>query len=154
PGVVPGKPDDSTLLKAVLHAEGVKPMPPVGARLAAKDVAALRAWVAAGAPVPPGEVVATPAVRSSHWAFQPIRRPAGPAVKQKGWVRNPIDAFILARLEKEGVKPSPEADRITLLRRVSLDLTGLPPTPAQVDAFLADKRPDAYERLVDRLLAS
>ena len=73
---------------------------------------------------------------------------------RRAWVRNPIDAFILARLEREGIEPSPEADRVTLLRRLSFDLTGLPPTPEEVEAFLADNRPDAYERAVDRLLAS
>ncbi len=88
-----------------------------------------------------------------HWAFMPPVRPALPAVRNEKWVRNPIDRFVLARLEREGLKPSPEADRATLLRRLSFDLTGLPPTPAEIDAFLADKSPDAYEKQVDRLLA-
>jgi hypothetical protein len=90
----------------------------------------------------------------AHWAFKAPVRPDVPAVPDPAWVRTPIDAFILARLEKEGLKPSPEADRLTLIRRVTLDLTGLPPTPDEVDAFLKDTRPDAYERLVERLLAS
>ncbi len=89
-----------------------------------------------------------------HWAFQPLRTPPLPAVRGVEWVRNPLDRFVLARLEREGIAPAPEADRATLLRRVRLDLTGLPPAPAEVAAFLADRRPDAYERLVDRLLAS
>ena len=89
-----------------------------------------------------------------HWAYVKPVRPSPPSVKDKAWVRNPIDAFVLARLEKEGLHPSPEADRATLIRRVSLDLTGLPPTLAEVDAFVADRSPDAYEKLVDRLLAS
>src|SRR5262245_58979090 len=89
-----------------------------------------------------------------HWAFRPIVRPREPAVKGVEWVRNPIDTFVLARLEKEGIAPSPEADKVTLLRRVSLDLTGILPSPAEVDAFLADGRPGAYERVVERLLAS
>src|SRR6516165_8657819 len=89
-----------------------------------------------------------------HWAFATPRRPDVPAVKNPGWCRNAIDRFILARLEKENLAPSPEAPRETLIRRVTLDLTGLPPTPAEVDAFLADPSPDAYPRLVDRLLAS
>ena len=89
-----------------------------------------------------------------HWAFIPPVRPHIPQVSRTAWVRNPIDAFILARLDKEGLKPSPEADRATLLRRLSLDLIGLPPTPAEVDAFLADPSPNAYEKQVDRLLAS
>ena len=91
---------------------------------------------------------------AKHWAFVGPTRPAAPAVKDESWVRNPIDRFVLARLEKEGIKPSPEADRATLIRRVCLDLLGLPPSIAEVDEFLADTRPDAYERLVDRLLES
>ena len=90
----------------------------------------------------------------SHWAFIPPRRPAVPEVAKPGWARNPIDRFILARLERAGLAPSPEADRATLLRRLSLDLIGLPPSPEEVDAFLADRSAGAYERAVDRLLAS
>jgi hypothetical protein len=89
-----------------------------------------------------------------HWAFIPPRRATLPVVKQRDWLRNPIDAFILARLERDGLSPSPEADRVTMLRRLTLDLTGLPPTPIEVDAFLADRSPGAYEHVVDRLLAS
>jgi len=89
-----------------------------------------------------------------HWAFQPPQRPSAPKVKNPRWVRNPIDAFVLARFEQEKVTPSPEADRATLIRRLSLDLLGLPPTPAEVEAFRNDKRPEAYERLVDALLTS
>ncbi|MGV3722908.1 MAG: DUF1549 and DUF1553 domain-containing protein, partial [Actinomycetota bacterium] len=88
------------------------------------------------------------------WSFQPVRRPAIPRTRLAGWVSNPIDAFILAKLEARGLKPSPTADRVTLIRRVSLDLLGLPPTPAEVDAFVNDRKPGAYERVVDRLLAS
>src|SRR5213082_573673 len=91
---------------------------------------------------------------SKHWAFIPPVRSELPAVKQKSWPRTPIDYFILARLEKEDIKPAPEADRITLIRRLSLDLIGLPPTIAEVDEFVSDRRPDAYERVVERLLAS
>ena len=91
---------------------------------------------------------------ADHWSFRPPRRVTPPVVKNPRWIRNPIDAFVLGRLEREGMSPSPEADRAALIRRVSLDLTGLPPTPAEVDAFLGDDRPDAYERLVDRLLAT
>src|SRR5262249_45918514 len=89
-----------------------------------------------------------------HWAFQKTVRPALPQVRAADWVRTPIDAFVLARLEAAGLTPSPAAERFTLLRRVTFDLSGLPPTPAEVDAFLRDDRPDAYERVVDRLLAS
>src|SRR6516162_8535248 len=97
---------------------------------------------------------AEPPSPPSHWAFRAPIRATPPAVKDAAWVRNPIDRFILARLEQEGIASSPEADRVTLLRRVSLDLVGLPPSPREVDDFLADSRPDAYERVVDRLLAS
>ena len=88
-----------------------------------------------------------------HWAWRMPVRPALPQVKRTEWPRNPIDYFVLARLEQEGLSPAPEADRYTLIRRVSLDLIGLPPSPQQVEEFVKDTRPDAYERLVDRLLA-
>jgi hypothetical protein len=113
-------------------------MPPVGAPLTAEEIAAIKAWIDAGAKFP------TVVAKSTHWAFQPIQRPA----------KTSIDALILERLAKEGIAASPEADRRTLIRRVSLDLTGLPPTPREVEDFVADKRPDAYEKLVDRLLSS
>src|SRR3989454_3259690 len=108
--------------------------------------ASLAVWVGAAEPASRGS--------SDHWAFQPVRRPAFPEVKDPAWVKSPIDAFILARLEQEGLKPAPEADRETLVRRLSLDLLGLPPTLAEVEEFVSDPRPDAYELLVDRLLAS
>jgi len=146
---VPGRAKDSLLVKRVKGAHGGLPRMPLGfAPLTDAQVAALERWVDAGAPWPEGGTT------SKHWAYVPPKRPAVPKVKNAAWVRNPIDAFVLARLEKEGLKPSPQADRVTLLRRLSLDLIGLPPTPAEVDAFLADTRPDAYERQVDRLLAS
>jgi hypothetical protein len=97
---------------------------------------------------------ASPAPRSTHWSFQPLQRPEIPGVQDQSWARNPIDAFVLARLERESIAPAPEADRRTLLRRLSFDLTGLPPKSEEVQAFLSDNRPDAYERLIDRLLAS
>src|SRR5258707_630981 len=90
----------------------------------------------------------------NHWAFKAPVRPALPTVTDKSWVRNPLDSFILSRLEKEGLKPSPPADRVTLLRRLHLDLTGLPPTPPEIDQFIADQAPDAYEKAVERLLVS
>jgi mono/diheme cytochrome c family protein len=156
PAVVPGKSGDSRLIQAVTGGnDEVAAMPPKGPRLDAREVALLRAWIDGGAPIPTGETVARKdEPRSKHWSFQPIRRPAEPVVRNANWCRNPIDRFILARLEKQGIAPSPEADRVTLLRRLSLDLTGLPPTPTEIDDFLADKRPDAYERVVERLLAS
>jgi hypothetical protein len=100
-----------------------------------------------------GEATATPR-GGTHWSFIKPVRPTEPQVKDVGWVRNPIDRFVLTRLEKEGIRPAPEASRETLIRRVSLDLTGLPPTPVEIDAFLADQATDAYDKLVDRLLAS
>ena len=111
PAVTPGQAGKSRILLAVTSADGVKPMPPKGPPLDAVQVAVLRAWIDAGAAAPAAEVAATSAA-SKHWSFQPIVRPAEPAVKDAAWVRNPIDRFILARLEKEGVAPSPEADRV------------------------------------------
>ena len=143
PGVIaPGKPDASALLKRVAAADASR-MPPPGTapHLTPAEIAKLREWIRQGAPY------------REHWAWIPPRRPPLPVVKTKGWARNPIDAFVLARLEKAGLKPSPEADRFVLLRRASLDLRGLPPTPEEVDAFARDKSPDAYERAVDRFLA-
>jgi hypothetical protein len=143
--------DETPLLQVVLgtHDE-VAQMPYKKPPLAEADIAILRAWVAAGAPGPENEEPE----KSVHWAFVPPVRAEAPAVKTIGWTRNPIDAFILARLEADEIAPAPEADRVALLRRVSLDLVGLPPTPAEVAAFVSDTRPDAYERAVDRLLAS
>ncbi|MFN3652789.1 MAG: PSD1 and planctomycete cytochrome C domain-containing protein [Armatimonadota bacterium] len=150
--IVPGKGAESRLVHYVAGAVDGKLMPPAGERLSAEQVGLLRAWIDQGAEWPASADAETP--RNPHWAFQPVKRPAVPAVKRKGWVTNPIDAFVLARLEQRGLRPSTPADRVTLLRRVSLDLTGIPPTPEEVDAFVNDRRPGAYERVVDRLLAS
>jgi len=140
--VLVGKPDKSPLLQRIKDA-GSRRMPPpsAGPALTPEQVAKLRRWIEQGAEY------------TQHWAWTPPKPRALPSVKTKGWVRNPIDAFVLARLEKQGLKPSPEADRYTLLRRVSLDIRGLPPTPAEVEAFANDKSPDAYEKAVDRMLA-
>lgn len=127
-------------------------MPPIGAPLTAAEVAKFKSWIEEGAKWPAGYKPGSQA--GGHWSFQPIQRPTAPQVRDQAWVRNPIDAFLLARLEKEGLHPSPEAPKATLLRRLSLDLTGLPPTPQETQAFLADSAPGAYERAVDRLLAS
>ncbi len=144
--VVPGSASRSRLYRRV--AEGT--MPPASApRLRDTEVRLLKAWIDGGAPG--GAAAAEP---SRHWAWQPVKRPAVPVVKDRAWVKTPIDAFVLAELEKRGLRPSPPADRRTLIRRASLDLTGLPPTPEEVDAFLADRSPDAWEKVVDRLLAS
>jgi Protein of unknown function (DUF1553)/Protein of unknown function (DUF1549)/Planctomycete cytochrome C len=152
--VLPGKSGESLVVKMVECAKGVKPMPPKGPRLSASEVAVLRRWIDDGAKIPAREKIVASRRGASHWAFQPVRHFPLPAVKDAAWTRTAIDRFILARLEKEGIRPSPEADRVTLLRRASLDLIGLPPTIEEVKAFLADARPDAYERQVDRLLAS
>ncbi len=156
PAIVPGKSAASRLLIAVRGGnDEVAAMPPKGSRLSEHEIALLRDWIDGGAPVPPNERAdKTSNSASKHWAFQPIRRPALPSVKNASWCRNSIDRFILARLEKENITPAPEADRVTLLRRVSLDLIGLPPSPKDIEDFLSDKRPHAYERTVDRLLSS
>ncbi|MBI2680136.1 MAG: PSD1 domain-containing protein [Candidatus Solibacter usitatus] len=154
--IVPRKSADSRLIQMVAGAVEGRIMPPAGEKLSAAEIGVLRAWIDQGAVWPAGSTVAATVVRpkSSHWSLQPIQRPAIPAVRTAAWVRNPIDAFILERLESEKIAPAPEADKNTLLRRLSLDLIGLPPTPAEVAAFLADKSSDAYERAVDRLMAS
>ncbi len=144
--VVPGKPDDSLLMKRVLGHGGLPRMPMGFAPLTSAQLQTLRTWIASGAKVDAAEKV--------HWAYVPAKLPTVPEPKFKGWTRNPIDNFILARLERGALRPSPEASKETLIRRVTLDLTGLPPTLEEIDAFLADKSPDAYEKVVDRLLAS
>ena len=150
--IEPGKAEESLLVKRVTSDKKEFQMPPAGPRLTAAEVEAVKAWIAAGAKVPEN-LLAQPLPRrqSDHWAFQALKKPVPPQV---AGARSAIDAFVLARLSKEGVAPSPEASRATLLRRVSLDLTGLPPTADEMREFLADARPDAYERLVDRLLES
>jgi hypothetical protein len=150
--IKPGSPADSLLMRAVEQSGDLK-MPP-GRKLPEEQIAILRNWIAAGAEWPKDAAVSAKRKGADWWAFQPVRRVEPPAVKQVTWVRNPVDHFILARLEKEKLKPSPEASKETLLRRVNLDLNGLLPTPKEVQEFVADTRPDAYERVVDRLLSS
>jgi mono/diheme cytochrome c family protein len=140
--VVPGEPDQSELLRRITAEDAGERMPPEGKPLEAEQVALVRQWIAEGAKW------------EAHWAFQPLTQPPVPDVASRDWVRNPIDAFILSRLEQSGLRPAPPADRAALARRAYYDLTGLPPTPAEIDDFLADQSPDAYERLVERLLAS
>jgi len=147
PSVVIGKSAASPLIRRILGQDG-KPRMPMGfAPLAERDVNVLRAWIDQGAK-------ASASSSRKHWAYQKPIRPAVPKVKFATWVTNPIDAFVLSGIEKEGLKPSPPADRVTLIRRVTLDLTGLPPTPEEVDAFVTDRAPDAYRKVVDRLFAS
>jgi len=158
--IIPRNSKDSALVRRLLGVD--EPRMPFGnPPLPADNIDLIRAWIDQGAPAPaassapPGPESARRAgARTTQWAFVKPVRPAVPEVKGKAWVRNPIDAFVLARLEKEGLSPSPGADKETLIRRVSLDLIGLPPTIAEVDAFLKDKSPNAYEKVVDRLLAS
>ena len=162
--VVPGSPDDSLLIDVIRY-DGPIRMPPDG-RLPAAVVADFERWVARGAVDPRVSDVPVVAARSDsggaydfgpgreHWAFRPMARPEPPAVGDAAWALNAIDRFVLARLEAEGLAPVAPAGKRQLLRRVTFDLTGLPPTPAEVDAFLADESPGAYERVVDRLLAS
>ncbi len=141
--IVPGDPDSSVILDRICSDDPDEVMPPPSTKkaLTAAQRDLLSRWIAAGAEYQP------------HWSFLPPARPAPPAVGDEAWVKNPIDRFILARLEDEGLAPAPEADRRTLARRLALDLTGLPPEPADVAAFVADERDDAYERFVDALLA-
>jgi Protein of unknown function (DUF1549)./Planctomycete cytochrome C. len=139
--IVPGDPQKSELVRRVTAENKAVRMPPVysGVTLTDREIGLIRDWVAQGA------------VWEKHWSFIPPKRPELPKVARPAWIRNPIDAFVLARLDREGLAPSPEAERAILIRRVSLDLTGIPPTPAEVDAF---ERDGDYEKVVDRLLAS
>jgi hypothetical protein len=162
PALLPARPDDSPLLKAVRYKDGLE-MPPSG-KLPAGQIDLIARWAKMGAPYAAGreEVVRAPAPKEmkvteadrNYWAYRPLRRPAVPAVRNAHWAKTPIDAFVLAKLEANGLTPAAPAGRVALIRRACYDLTGLPPTPAEVDAFVEDKKPDAYERLVDRLLAS
>ncbi len=142
--IVPGKPDESELVRRIFAGDPDDKMPPAAANLPLSegDRQILKQWVAQGAKY------------DGHWALRPPERPASPKVSDPGWARNPIDEFVLARLDAERLRPSPESDRATLLRRVSLDLVGLPPTPEEVETFVADRSANAYEKQVDRLLAS
>ena len=156
------EPDKSLIVEALGY-EGRVKMPPPG-KLSAEKISAVRAWVAAGAPTPPVESatgvrsVATRGVITeadrNFWAFKPLANPKPPAVSRKDWAANPIDAFVLSAMEKKGLAPAPPADRYTLLRRATFDLTGLPPTDKEIADFLADRSPNAFEKVVDRLLAS
>ncbi len=178
PAVVPGKPGESLLLDAVLHSKKELKMPPKE-KLTTADIRVLKRWIRDGAPWPatsalaaapppkPGERIGdawsdprNPIVRIfggqrlDLWSLQPVSNAPPPPVRHKRWVRNPIDRFVLARVEAAKLAPANEADRRTLLRRLTFDLTGLPPSPEEVDAFLRDRSPDAYEQLMDRLLDS
>ena len=142
----------SRLIAFVAGTDPQKVMPPEGAPLKPEEVGILRAWIDQGLTWPEGD--SPQEAKPLHWAYQPLKRVVPPVVKKSDWVRNPIDHFVLAELEQHGVPPSPEADRYTLIRRLSLNLLGLPPSIEQVDQFVNDARPNAYEELVDRLLKS
>ena len=159
--IKPGNSADSRLIQLVAGLNKDMRMPMTGDPLTPEQVGLLRAWIDQGLAWPePGEsskpnsVLTIQRSKIKHWAFVPPQRPKLPRVKNATWVRNPVDSFVLARLEKEGIQPSVEADRETLIRRLSLDLIGLPPTPEEVTEFLADQQANAYERVVDRLLDS
>jgi hypothetical protein len=158
--LAPGKPNESLILKAVSYADAELQMPPDG-KLPAAEIAVLTKWLDLGAPLPGADVSAASIqtrvdIESGRrfWSFQLLRNLTPPAVNRPDWPRGPIDTFILARLENEGLSPSSPADRRTLIRRVTFDLVGLPPPANDVETFVADDGPDAYERLVDRLLSS
>jgi len=149
--VVAGDPEASRLYQLISH-KTEPAMPFKGAKLAAEDIAQIADWIKAGTPY--DEPLKASAAAPDHWAFKVPKRPPTPVVRNKAWVRNPVDAFIAAEQEKRGLKPVPEADPRVLLRRVYLDLTGLPPTPEEMRAYLADHSASAYEKVVDKLLAS
>ncbi|MBA4066135.1 MAG: hypothetical protein C0501_20940 [Isosphaera sp.] len=158
PALVPGKPADSLLLKSLRY-DGDAKMPPKG-KLPDAVIKDFEAWVAAGAPDPRKAGGAAKTVGldlekgRQFWSYRPVANPPAPAVKDGAWPAGDLDRFVLAALEAKGLRPAPDADRATLARRLYFDLTGLPPTPEQTDAFVNDKSPDAYEKLVDKLLAS
>ena len=152
--IEPGDPDKSLLIRALRYQDKDLRMPP-GKALPPEVVADFENWIRSGAVMPAAAIAAKPIdQRKQFWSFQPPRDHAPPEVKRKDWARNDIDRFVLAKLEEKGLGPSPATDARTLIRRVYIDLTGLPPTAAEADAFADDKSPDAYARLIDRLLAS
>ncbi len=160
PAITPGKVEESLLIKAIRYTDPDLQMPPKGKKLSADQIAALEKWVQAGAPWP-GTDKAKVKVRGkitdedrAWWAFQPVRRPNVPEINDEGWSRNTVDRFIFKKLQEAGLRPSPETDRRTLIRRVYYDLVGLPPSAEEIQTFALDSAPRAYERLVERLLES
>ncbi len=161
PAIVPGKPDQSLLIQAVTHTHERLKMP-LNGKLAENEIADLKSWIAAGAVWPESaKIKAQPAAKytitaaqRAFWSFQPFRKPAPPPTRDRRWPSSPIDSFLLAKIEQAGLAPAPPAGRRTLIRRATFDLTGLPPTPDEVETFVHDKSPDAFAKVVDRLLAS
>ena len=158
PAIVPGDPNKSLLIKAVRYTDPDLQMPPKGQKLSDQQIADLEAWVKMGAPDP--RTVSAVAAKTwtknerDHWSFKPVVKPAIPEVKETNWVQTPVDSFIAAKLEANGMKPSPIADKRTLIRRATFDLIGIAPTLKEVQDFLDDNSPDAFAKVVDRLLAS
>jgi mono/diheme cytochrome c family protein len=164
PAIEAGKPDDSLLIQAVRQAAGAPKMPYGRPKLKPEDIDALAEWVRAGAPWPASSAPPAPAPAATRrpitadqrafWAFQPLAKTPPPAVRDAGWAKNDVDRFVLARLEHDGLTPVAPADKLALIRRATLDLIGLPPTPEDVDAFMKDRSTNAFAKVVDRLLAS
>ena len=157
PAIVPGNPDKSLLIKAISYNDPDLEMPPKGDKLTAQQIADLTAWVKMGAPDPRAAPTGSTNWTDSsvgHWAWQPVHKPAVPGVKETAWCQSPVDNFILDKLEEKELTHSQPADKRTLIRRVTFDLTGLPPSPEEVQTFLDDTSPGAFEKVVDRLLAS
>ena len=160
PAIVPGRPDESLLVEAIQYGDDLR-MPPKS-KLPPEEIATITRWVEQGAPWPVGRATSSSGAarpfnlreRAGHWSLRPVKDPAPPEVKDQAWPLNPVDRFLLAKLEAKGLRPAGEADRRTLIRRVTFDLIGLPPRPEEVEAFANDASPDAYEMLVERLLAS
>ena len=152
---IAGNSGKSELVNRITSTDEFERMPPPdeGKPLTAEQIALFKRWIDQGAKWPENDSVELH-VESDHWAYQPLAQPKPPEVKNADWVRNPIDRFVLAHLQTAGIKPAPEADRYTLIKRLYYDLLGLPPTPAEVDAFVNDKSSDAYDQLVERLLSS
>jgi cytochrome c553 len=153
PAIVAGKPEESLLVRAVRQTGSTLRMPPAG-KLSDAEIATLAQWIAMGAPWPGNNAPEPAKAAEKFWAFTPPKDAVIPEVKNAGWVRSPIDAFVLAGLEAKDLKPAPPAGKRELIRRATFDLTGLPPMPEEVQAFLNDQNPDAFTRVVDRLLAS
>ncbi|MCA9022299.1 MAG: DUF1549 domain-containing protein, partial [Planctomycetaceae bacterium] len=159
--LVPGKPEQSLLIMAVNYQSNDLQMPPEE-KMSKEEIADLTNWVKMGAPYPNADLslLRAPSDKGKYdlekerefWSFQTVKKPALPEVKQKSWVKNPIDQFVLHQLEQAGLTPARPADKRTLIRRTTFDLTGLPPTPQEIENFLNDSSPDAFEKVVDRLL--
>jgi hypothetical protein len=159
PAIEPGKPEDSLIIDAISYKDADLQMPPKGAKLPDSVVADIAEWIRRGAPDPrslvaKGTSESYGGVGREHWSFLPVQRQPVPAVSDPAWCRTPVDNFILARLDANAMRPNPPADKYTLIRRATFDLTGLPPTEAEVQRFLVDDSPDAWAKVVDRLLAS